>query len=151
MEKQRSEESEKRKAEERRSRCAKRLKNRKHCFFPRLCGPGGSKSRFAKATGAEPSVEMGDEKLHAIAARNASQSQNAKNTSVSDHFGALRCSKSACPCGAKHISKSKREKHTMFGTLLEVTMWKKCMALWREAHLQVKICKTHHVRNTFGN
>ena len=82
MEKQRSEESEKRKAEERRSekkgrerrsRCEKMFKNRKHCFFPRLCGPGGSKSRFAKATGAEPSVEMGDEKLHAIAARNASQ------------------------------------------------------------------------------
>ena len=26
-------------------------------------------------------------------------------------------------------------------TVLEVWMWKNCTLLWREAHLQVKICK----------
>ena len=29
-------------------------------------------------------------------------------------------------------------------------MWKKCTPLWREAHFQVKMCKTHHARTTFG-
>ena len=29
-------------------------------------------------------------------------------------------------------------------------MSKKCTPLWREAHFEVKMCKTHHVRTTFG-
>ena len=45
-------------------------------------------------------------------------------------------------CGAKHISKSKCTKHTMFGPLLDVVMSKKCTALGREAHFQVKMYKT---------
>ena len=43
------------------------------------------------------------------------QSQNAKNTSCSEHFWKLRYSKSARRCGAKHISKSKCKRHTMLG------------------------------------
>ena len=31
-----------------------------------ICGSGGSKSRLAKAAGAEPSGQMRDEKLHAV-------------------------------------------------------------------------------------
>ena len=54
-------------------------------------------------------------------------------------------------CGAKHISKSKCPKHTSFGPLLEVEMSKKCTPLWREAHFQVKMSKTHQVRTTFGS
>ena len=53
-------------------------------------------------------------------------------------------------CGAKHISKSKCTKHLSFGPLLEVEMLKKCTPLWREAHFQVKMYKTHQVRTTFG-
>ena len=34
-----------------------------HCVFPMICGPGGSKSRLAKAAGAEPSGRMRDEKV----------------------------------------------------------------------------------------
>ena len=37
----------------------------KHCVFPMICGSGGSKSRLAKAAGAEPAGQMRDEKLHA--------------------------------------------------------------------------------------
>ena len=36
-----------------------------------ICGSGGSKSRLAKAAGAEPAGQMRDEKLHAVVARNA--------------------------------------------------------------------------------
>ena len=74
-----------------------------------------------------------------------------KNTPASDHFWKLRCRKSARRCGAKHISKSKCTKHTSVGPLLEVEMSKKCTPLWREAHFQVKMYKTHQVRTTFGS
>ena len=53
-----------------------------------IWGSGGSKSRLAKAAGAEPAGQMRDEKLH---------------------------------------------------------------ALWREAHLEVKMYKAHQVRTTFGS
>ena len=60
----------------------------KHCVFPMICGSGGSKSRLAKAVGAEPAGQ-------------------------------------------------RREKN--------------CTPLWREAHFQVKMYKTHHSRTTFGS
>ena len=126
------------------------------------------------------------EKVHAVVARSTFGSENVQNTPASDHFLKLRCRKSARRCGAKHISKWKCTKHTMFGPLLEAEMssfekvhavvarstfgsenvqntpfsdhfWrlrcrvsKKCTPLWREAHFQVKMYKTHHVRTTFG-
>ena len=84
-----------------------------------ICGSGGSKSRLAKAAGAEPAGQMRDEKLHAVVARSTLRSKNVQNTRG-------------------------------FGPLLEVRMWKKCTPLWREAHVQVKMYKTPHVRATFG-
>ena len=45
------------------------------------------------------------EKVHAVVARSTFRSQNVQNTPRSDHFWKLRCRKSACRCGAKHISK----------------------------------------------
>ena len=78
----------------------------KHCVFPMICGSGGSKSRLAKAAGAEPAGQMRDEKLHAVVARSTFGSQHVKNTRGSDHFWKLRCRKSARRCGAKHIWKS---------------------------------------------
>ena len=72
-----------------------------------ICGSGGSKSRLAKAAGAEPSGQMRDEKVHAVVARSTFASEKAKNTSRSEHYWKLRGRKSARRCGAKHISKSK--------------------------------------------
>ena len=90
------------------------------------------------------------EKVHAVVAQSTFRSQNVQNTATSEHFWKLRCPKSARRCGAKHISKSKCTKHLSFGPLLEVEMSKKCAPLWREAHFEVKMDKTLHVRNTFG-
>ena len=111
MKKQRWEESEKRKKEEKRSKkrksqngAHKGRKVAKHCVFP------------AKAAGAEPSGQMRDEKLHAIAAQNTLPSQNAQSASLSEHFWKLGCSKSARHCGAKQISKSKCTKHNFRST-----------------------------------
>ena len=69
----------------------------------------------------------------------------------SEHFWKLRCRKSARRCGAKHIWKSKCTKHTIFGALLEVRCSKKCTPLWREAHFEVKMYKTQQPRSTFGS
>ena len=91
------------------------------------------------------------EKVHAVVARSTFPSQNVQSTPCSDHFWKLRCRKSARRCGAKHISKSKCTKHTILGPLLEVQMSKKCTPLWREAHFEVNMYKTPHVRATFGS
>ena len=116
-------------ADQRRERVSRkkmqmREKDRKiaiHCVFPMICGSGGSKSRLAKAAGAEPAGQMRDEKVHAVVARSTFPSQNGQNTRGADHFWRLR------------------------GRVA-----KKYTPLWHEAHFEVKICKTHHVRTTFG-
>ena len=105
-EKQRWEESEKRREEERISKKRKsqkkedpgERKGRKvatHFVFPMICGSGGSKSRLAKAAGAEPAGQMRGEKMHAVVARSTFRSQNVQSTPAPDHFWKLRCRKSA--------------------------------------------------------
>ena len=121
----------------------------KHCVFPMICGSGGSKSRLAKAAGAEPAGQMRDGQLHVVVARSTFRSQNVQNTPGLDHFLKLRCRKSARRCGAKHISKSKCTKHINSGALFEVEMSKKWTPLWHEAHFEVKMYKAHQVRTTF--
>ena len=74
------------------------------------------------------------EKVHAIVARSTFPSQNVQNTPAPDHFWHLRCRKNARRCGAKHISKSKCTKHTMFGPLLEVGMSKKSFFHYTSLH-----------------
>ena len=130
--------------EERRSRCTKSYRKAAKHY---ICFSNGSKSRLAKAAGAEPAGQMRDEKL--VVARSTFRSQNVQSTSGSDRFWKLRCRKSARRCGAKPISKSKYTKHTSLGARLEVEMSKKVHAVWREAHLQVKKLKAPHVRGTF--
>ena len=122
---------EKRRVEERRSEKRKSQKKEdadvrkgrkaaKHCVFPMICGSWARKVGSLKRR-------------------------------VRSHLA--RCDerwKSARRCGAKRISKSKCTKHTRVGPLLEVEISKKCTPLWREAHFEVKMYKTHHVRTTFG-
>ena len=120
-EKSRREKSEKRKSQKKEDAGARKgMRVAKHCVFPMICGSRGSKSRLAKAAGAEPSGQMRDEKLHAVVARSTFPSQNAQNTPAPDHFSKLRCQKSARSCGAKHICKVKKLKaphvRTTFGS-----------------------------------
>ena len=64
----------------------------RNTVFPMICGFGGSKSRLAKAAGAEPSGQMRDEKLHAVVARSLFPSQNVQNTPCSDYSFCISCS-----------------------------------------------------------
>ena len=92
-----------------------------------ICGSGGSKSRLAKAAGAEPSGQMRDEKLHAVVARSTFRSQNVQNT-CSGPLLEVEMSKKCTPLW--------REAH------FEVENVQKC-TLWCEAHFQS--------RTTFGS
>ena len=78
----------------------------KRCVFLMFCGSGGSKSRLAKAAGAEAARQMKDKKLHAVVARSTCASQNVQT------------------------------KHLRVGALLEVKLSKECTSSWREAHIE---------------
>ena len=84
--------AEKRKGQEKEDAGARKSRKvAKHCVFLMICGSGGSKSKLAKAAGAEPSGQMRDEKLHAVVVRSTFPSRNVQNTTCSDHFWKLRC------------------------------------------------------------
>ena len=84
------------------------------CCVFPMCGSAGSKSRLAKVAGAEVAAQSRNEKLHAAVARSAFSTQNVQNTLASEHFLKLGCGKIAR------------------------------RPLWREAHFQFKMCKTHN-------
>ena len=147
--KSRGEKSQKRKDQKKEDADAR--KGRKvaiHCVFPMICGSGGSKSRLAKAAGADPAGQMRDEKVHAVVARSTFPSQNVQSTPTSDHFLKLRCRKSARRCGAKHISKSKVLKTDGLGPLFDVQMSKKCRKSARRCgakHISKSKCTKHTI------
>ena len=125
----------------------------KHRVFPLICGSEGSKSRLAKAAGAEPAGQMRDEKVHAVVARSTFPNQNAQNTAALEHFLEVALSKKCTPLLREaHFQVKMYKTHQVRSTfILEVAMSKKCTPLWREAHFQVKMYKTHHARTTFGS
>ena len=144
-EKRREEErSEKRKRQKKEDADARKgSKVAKHCVFPMICGSGGSKSRLAKAAGAEPSGQMRDEKLHSVVARSTFPSQDAQTHHAQTTFGSWDVEKvrdvvarSAFP--SQHVQSTPCS--DMFGPLLEVEMSKKCTPLWREARFHFPKC-----------
>ena len=88
-EKRREEERSSKKESLRRKKIQVREKVRKsrNTVFPMICGSEGSKSRLAKAAGAEPAGQMRDEKSHAVVARSTFPSQNAQSPHVRTTFG----------------------------------------------------------------
>ena len=138
--------SEKRKSQKKEDAGARKgRKVAKHCVFPMICGSRGSKSRLAKAAGAEPAGQMRDEKVHAVVAQSTFRSQNVESTTGSDHFWKLRCWKSARCCGAKHICKWKKLKTP--NTSRSEHFWK--LRCWKNArccgakHISKSTCTKH--------
>ena len=76
------------------------------CFCNDLYGSGGSKSRRAKAAGAEPAGQMRDEHLHAVVARSKFRSQNVQSTTFSPLLEAEMLKKRT-QFDAERMSKSK--------------------------------------------
>ena len=77
-------------------RCrARKGRNVANLCFSNVCGPGESKSRLAKAAGAEPYGEMRDEKLDAVVAHISIR--NVKSASCSKTFGSFKCKMHKAP------------------------------------------------------
>ena len=156
MEKQRWKESEKRREEKRREEerrpekrksqkkedagAGKGRKVAKHCVFPMICGSGGSKSRLAKAAGAEPSGEMRDEKLHAVVARSTFASEKTKNISRSQHFWELLLEVEMFKKCFAVVARSTFRSQNVQNTSASERFWKfgcqRGAPLWREAHFE---------------
>ena len=112
----------------------------RNTVFPMVRGSRGSKSRLAKAAGAEPGGQIRDEKLHAIVAQSTCPSQNVQFRARFE----VEMSKKWTPLWREAHFEVKMHN-------VEVEMSKKCTPLWREAHFEVKMHKTHPVRSTFGS
>ena len=81
----------KRKSQEKEDAGARKgIKVANRCVFLMICGSGGSKSRLAKAAGAEPSRQMGDEKIARHCGAKRVGGEKAKSTSCPEHFWQLR-------------------------------------------------------------
>ena len=116
----------------------------KHFVFPMVCGSGGSKSRLAKAAGAEPSGEMRDEKLHAVVARSAFRSQSVENRAGSEHFWKLSCEKVHAVV-ARSTFRSQNVQNTPFSD----HFWKlRCRTIARRCgakHISKSKCTKHTI------
>ena len=107
-----------------RSRANRRL-------VPMICGSGGSKSRLAKAAGAEPSGQRRDEKLHAVVARSTFGSQIYKTPHSRSTFGSWDVEKVHAVV-ARSTFPSQNVKSTRDADHFWHLMSKKCARLWRE-------------------
>ena len=94
---------------------------------------------------------MRDEKLHAVVREAHLEVKMLKTPGVRTTSGSCDVEKVHAVVARSTFRRSKCTKHTILGPLLEVEMLKKCTPLWREAHFQVKMYKTHQVRTTFGS
>ena len=106
-----------------------------HCVFPMICGSGGSKSRLAKAAGAEPAGQMRDKKLHAVVARSTFGSKKVNTPHVRTTFGSWDVEKVHAVV-ARSTFPSQNAQSTPASYLLEVEMSKKYTPLWCEAYFQ---------------
>ena len=114
-----------------------------------VCGSGGSKSRLAKAAGAEPSGQIRDDKIaRRCGTKHISKSECTRHTILGTLLEAV-----VARSTFRSQNVQNRTKHTNVGAVLEVEMSNKCTPLWREireAHFEVKMYRTPHVRATFG-
>ena len=85
-----------------------------------FCGSGESKSRLAKAAGAEPAGQMRDEKLHAVVARSTFPSQNVTKHTIVGPLLEVEMSKTCTPLWRKaHLQAKMYKAHhirTTFGS-----------------------------------
>ena len=147
-------------SEEWKYNCAKVRRNvrkvAKCCVFPLICGSAGSKSRLAKAAGAEVAahtLRSSDvENWHAAVARSTFPSQMLKNWRSSRTFGSSDVEKwhaavARSKLASQNVKNLRGTDH--FLTLGCVKLVENSTPLWRQAHLQVKMLKKLAFCSTF--
>ena len=99
---------------------------------------GESKSRLVKAAGAESCGQRRNQKLHAAVARSTFSITMCLSLHVRTTFW-------SCDVEKLHAAVARS---TFWSENVQNTS-KNCTPLWREAHFEVKMYKTVHVRTTF--
>ena len=123
----------------------------KQCVFPMICGSRGSKSRLAKAAGAEPAGHRSDEKLHAVVARSyISKSKCTKPPQVRTTFGSYDVEKVHAVVARSTFWSQNAQNTSVSDDFWKLRCRKSARLLWREAHFEVKMYKTPQCRTTFG-
>ena len=107
-----------------------------------ICGSGGSKSRLAKAAGADPAGQMRDEKLHAVVARSTFRSQHVQRTPAPDHFWKLRCRK-VHAVGARSTFRSQNVQNTPFSDHFWKLRCRKSARRCGAKHISKSKCTKH--------
>ena len=116
------------------------------CAFPMIFGSAGSKSRLAKAAGAEPPGQMSKENLHTAVAQSAFPSQKAEKMTVSDHFLKLGCQTPTT------FPSQNAEKVTVSDQFLNLGCRKKLHATVAGSTFSSQKCTKHyHSQTTFGS
>ena len=146
-EKRRVEESrsEKRKSQKKEDADAhKGEKVAKHCLFPLMCDSGGSKSRLAKAAGAEPSGQMRDEQLHALRREAHFEVKMYRTHQLRTTFTSSDVEKVHAVVARSTFPSQNVQKHTSFGPpFLLVPMSKKCGRRCGAKHISKSKCTKH--------
>ena len=106
----------------------------------------GSKSRLAKAAGAEVAAQSRQEKLHAAVARSTFQVKMYKIARVRTACGSCDVEKWHAAVARSTFGSQNAKKLTV-----RAHFKKNGKPLWREAHLQVKMQKTPQRRSVFGS
>ena len=83
-------------------------------------------------------------------AKHISNSKCLKTPGVRTTFGSSDVEKVHATVARSTFRSQNVRKHQGFGPLLEVQMSKKCMPLWREAHVEIDMLKTPGVLTNFG-
>ena len=112
------------------------------CVFSMICVSAGSKSRLAKAAGAEVAAQSRQEKLHAAVARSSFSVKMYKIARVRTTLGSCDVEKWHAAVARSTFASQNAKKTDSLSSLLEVEMSKNGTPLWREAYLQVKMLKT---------
>ena len=169
MEKQRWEESEKKREEEKRSekRKSQRIEDAgawkgskvaTHCILQWFVAPEGRKGGSPKRR-AQSHLARWDEKLHAVVAQSTFRSQNVESTPFSEHFRSWDDEKAHAIVAGSTFPRQKCKKLTVSDRFWKFHFWK--LRWWKSArccgakHIfkskYVKMYKTHHARSTFGS
>ena len=125
-------------------------KSRNTVFFPVFCGSGGSKSRLAKAAGAEVAGQMRDEKLHAIKGRSTLEVKRVKAFHARTTLQVAMLKKCTPVWREAHVQVKSDKTRQVLTTFGRCTV-EKATPLGREVHLEEKRGKTSRVRSTFGS
>ena len=125
-------------------------KSRNTMFFPMYCGSGGSKSRLAKAAGAETSGEMRNENCTPLWHEADFEVKRYKTPGSRSTFGSWDVKKVHAVV-ARSTFRSQNVQSTPFSDHFWKLRCRKSARRCGAKHISMSKCTKHHCRTTFGS